>query len=88
MQRSVGGSEPAAQCSRRGILDDIGDCDQIGVSSMQGHILGEGTPVGEAGLPLAFADLVVAAGTWSNLSGPVGSLVETTRSTSLSCRRR
>ena len=41
IQRPVGGSEPAAQCGRRGILNDIGDCDQVGVRTMQGHIFGE-----------------------------------------------
>ena len=57
IQRAVGGSEPAAKCSGRGILNDIGDCDQVGVSRMQGHVLGEGAPVRETRLGLVWAHL-------------------------------
>ena len=52
IERAVGGSEPAAKCSGRGILNDIGDGDQVGVSRMQGHVLGERAPVRETRLGL------------------------------------
>ena len=51
-QCAVGGGEPAAQSGRRGIANGFGDRDQVGVSRMQGHILGERPPVGETRLSL------------------------------------
>ena len=52
IQRAVSGGEPAAQSRRRRVADDVGDRDQVGVGGMQGHVLGEGTPVRETGLGL------------------------------------
>ena len=56
-ERAVGSGEPAAQSSRRRITDDFGDCDQVGVGSVQGHIFGERTPMGETRLGLVRAHL-------------------------------
>jgi hypothetical protein len=60
VQGAIRGGEPAAQRGGSGVLDHLGHSDQVRVGGVQGDVLGEGTPVREAGLGLPWTDLSLA----------------------------
>src|SRR5690606_690022 len=58
--RAEGGGETAAEARGGGEIQFFGQMNEIGVSVMDADIFGEGPPIGEAGLLLVRADLMVA----------------------------
>src|SRR3954453_1078635 len=58
-QGAVRGGEPASEAGRRGEVDLLREAHQIGVCIVPGGVLGEGSPMGEAGLLLRRTDLSV-----------------------------
>lgn len=55
-----GGGKPAAEAGRRCVAHRIGQMHEVLIGVIDRDILGEGAPMGEAGLELRLTDLLVA----------------------------